>query len=318
MINKFINWIKKDRSYKAPRPPSWANHLSIKLFVILFYIGLICYGILIATESMEGNYLTIFFATTIIGFIFWIYEKTIYKKYIDKNRFGILKRPSWLGATSGIFPLVMMIFIIRGFLYEAVIFPTPSMTPTILAGDIVLIKKFHYYLKFPIIDEILYENNLPQRGDIIAFKFPPNPQVIFGKRIVGLPGDLIKYSFRTKKININGYDVTQQLSGRYYFNYFKDPIELENLVESISQYNYPIIQRPGATIPPKDVPVGCKIQEFELSCQVPPQSYFVMGDNRDYSLDSRYWGFVPRTYIIGKPIFVITNTNQARFHHEIQ
>lgn len=164
---------------------------------------------------------------------------------------------------------IVMALIIKTFLIQAFKIPSGSMIPTLKIGDHILVNKFVYGTKLPFTDRIIIPFGKPERNDIIVFKFPEDEKKDFIKRVVGLPGDLIE--IRNKSVYING----------------------KLLEESYAAHNDPIVY-----------PAGIQPRDNFGPVVVPADSYFVMGDNRDFSLDSRYWGFVKLNKIKGKA-FVI-------------
>ncbi len=285
--------------------------------VISFYIFLIAYFTGGAYKLWDFTFTKFFFFTLCFSSFFWFFEKLYFKKYLKKNKLGFYIRPSWLGASSGIFPVVLIIFIVRGFMYEVFLFPTESMAPAILPGDMVLVDKTHYFIREPVSEFILYKNNLPKRGDNIAFRFPLYPKVLFGKRVIGIPGDNIEYNFSTKILKINSYEIVKKASGTIAYKYSSPPQILNKFTIETSTNQFVIIENPNNQQKPKFKFPNCTSTEEALKCTIPPRHYFVMGDNRDYSFDSRFFGLINEESIIGKPTLVITNTKENRNMHKI-
>ena len=176
--------------------------------------------------------------------------------------------------TEALLIAVVLALFIRTFLVQAFKIPSGSMIPTLAIGDHILVNKFIYGTKVPFTDTVFIPLKAPQRGDIIVFKYPEDEKKDFIKRVVGLPGDTLEV--RNKIVYINGVP----------------------LKESYASFSDPAVIPPGAQ--PRDN-VGPVI--------IPEESYFMMGDNRDHSLDSRYWGFVKLNKIKGKAFMIYWSWN---------
>jgi signal peptidase I len=223
-----------------------------------------------------------------------------------KNR--ILAQPWWLDWTAGLFPVIIAVFFLRSFLFEPFKIPSGSMIPTLLIGDLILVNKFHYGVRLPVLNTKITEGTPPQRGDVMVFRYPPKPSLDYIKRVVGVPGDEVAYL--NKRLTINGKAVTTVALPEFFdedvMRYFKQ------YQESLGEKKHGILNdddRP-AFVPGADDFVfkqNCNYTVEGVVCKVPAGHYFMMGDNRDNSLDSRYWGFVPDKNIVGKAFFVWMN-----------
>ena len=184
-----------------------------------------------------------------------------------------------------LFPVFVIVLVVRGFLVEPFQIPSGSMLSTLEAGDYILVNKFSYGLRSPLGYYKLIDLGSPQRGDVIVFRYPENPKIDYIKRVVGLPGDKIAY--KDKIIYINDNPVKVKPLGRYE----KDPRYLE-LSEELGEVTHNILNVPGVNMgPPAEV-------------VVPEGHYFVLGDNRDNSRDSRFWGFVPDENLKGRAFMI--------------
>ncbi|MDD7804892.1 MAG: signal peptidase I [Endozoicomonas sp. (ex Botrylloides leachii)] len=214
-----------------------------------------------------------------------------YKDSVDDNavdsevvkRLG--KESSIVETSRSIFPVLALVLVLRSFLFEPFQIPSGSMIPTLQVGDFILVNKYEYGLRLPVLGTKILAVHEPQRGDVMVFKEPMNPSINFIKRVIGLPGDVIAY--RNKTLTINGKPVPRtfvaQMEGDNYLYRLYD--------EKIGNDTHQI-----QTLPNR--------MGREGQWVVPKGSYFVMGDNRDLSNDSRYWGFVPEKDILGKAVYI--------------
>ncbi len=188
------------------------------------------------------------------------------------------------------FPVIFIVLLLRSFLVEPFRIPSGSMMPTLLIGDFILVNKFAYGVRLPVLHNKLIEIGEPKRGDIVVFRFPNDPTVDYIKRVIGLPGDRIGYF--NKKITINGEPVKQTPLGEYRgVGKGESMTGAILLSEDLDPVTHDILIRDGQP--------GRQGEYI-----VPPGHYFVMGDNRDNSNDSRYWGFVPEGNLVGKAFFI--------------
>ncbi|MCX7097669.1 MAG: signal peptidase I [Methylococcales bacterium] len=188
------------------------------------------------------------------------------------------------------FPVVLVVLLLRSFIAEPFRIPSGSMMPTLLVGDFILVNKFTYGIRLPVINKKIIEMGAPERGDIVVFRYPKDPTVDYIKRIVGLPGDKIMYS--NKQLTVNGIPVKEVSMGRYQgLGQGEDMTGAEEFLEDLTGVEHSILIRNGAP-------------SVEFVHVVPEGSYFAMGDNRDNSNDSRYWGYVPEANLVGKAFFI--------------
>ena len=220
----------------------------------------------------------------------------------------LLMQPWWLDWTAGLFPVIVTVFLLRSFLVEPFKIPSGSMIPTLLVGDLILVNKFHYGIRLPVINTRITEGNKPQRGDVMVFRYPPKPSLDYIKRVVGVPGDEVAYL--NKRLTINGKAVSTAAIPEFFdedsMRYFKQ------FEETLGPKPHRLLnddERPAFVPGVEEFPnkQNCRYSVEGVVCRVPEGHYFMMGDNRDNSLDSRYWGFVPDRNIVGKAFFVWMN-----------
>ncbi|APX93558.1 signal peptidase I [Halomonas sp. 1513] len=204
----------------------------------------------------------------------------------EASRRKLAREPWPVDYSRSFFPVLLVVLVLRSFVVEPFQIPSGSMRPTLEVGDFILVNKFTYGLRLPVIHTRLVEMNEPERGDVMVFRFPQEPSINFIKRVVGLPGDSIRYE--GKQLYVNGERVPNSLLET-------DPSEQpgeELLEELLGAQAHQIYNNPRDP--------GPQMRELE----VPEGHYFTMGDNRDHSNDSRYWGFVPEENIVGQAFAV--------------
>lgn len=225
----------------------------------------------------------------------------------------ILKQPTWIEYSGSFFPVIALVFVLRSFLYEPFKIPSSSMVPTLVIGDLILVNKYTYGIRLPIINKKIIEINNPQRGDVMVFKYPKDPSLDYIKRVIGVPGDKIVY--KNKRLTVNGKEVSYEPLPDYldeeHLSYSKQ------FLEKLPGATHRILndeRAPAYVQNPDPFPLHelCSYNLEGYACTVPSGHYFMMGDNRDNSLDSRYWGFVPDQNIVGKAFFVWMNLGDFR------
>ncbi|KAA0019151.1 signal peptidase I [Salinicola corii] len=196
------------------------------------------------------------------------------------------KDPWPVDYARSFFPVLLIVLVLRSFVIEPFQIPSGSMRPTLEVGDFILVNKFSYGLRLPVINTEIADVGEPKRGDVMVFRFPQDPSVNFIKRVIGLPGDRIRYE--NKQLYVNGKPVPKSMTD-------PDPAEApgeELFEEHLGDVDHRIFNNPQSP--------GPQMREIV----VPDHEYFMMGDNRDHSNDSRYWGFVPEKNIVGKAFAV--------------
>jgi signal peptidase I len=301
--------------------------------VLLVYLGGWFFG------RWTGNFSLLLFILTMVTLVYWLAERFHFKPQREKAaaqlelndaarraelaKMGIAKvdgdvaqargkllmQPWWLDWTAGLFPVILVVFLLRSFLFEPFKIPSGSMIPTLLVGDLILVNKFHYGVRLPVINQKIIDNNPVKRGDVMVFRYPVDPRLDYIKRVVGLPGDQLAYI--NQSLSINGEPVRTVPLGDFY-----DEESLRyapQFSEKLGEVEHRILvdpKRPSYTGPdPKRFPLveNCRYVAEGVTCTIPPGHYFLMGDNRDNSQDSRFWGFVPDRNIVGKAFFVWMN-----------
>lgn len=230
------------------------------------------------------------------------------KKWRDLEHFRSVQK-RWSVWAIGI---VLAIIATRLFMIEPFRVPSGAMIPTLAVGDFILVSKSSYGIRLPFTHQNIIETGKPQRGDVAVFRYPIDPSIDYVKRVIGLPGDYIVY--KNKRLSINGQELGYKLEGEYPYSRLGERIPPKRYHENIGTHSHGILlfedepsirmEALSNSYPDRK---NCTYSAEEFSCTVPSGNYFVMGDNRDDSNDSRYWGFVPEQNLIGKVIFIWMN-----------
>ena len=307
----------------------------ITAVVLAVFVG---YGASWYFGLVDGNFSLLLFLAALVTGIYWLAERFYFlpqryqavaaleaatvKRHAELAEKGITKvdtdinetktrlimQPWWLDWTAGLFPVIIVVFLLRSFLFEPFKIPSGSMIPTLLINDLILVNKFHYGVRLPVINLKVLDNNSPQRGDVMVFRYPPKPSLDYIKRVVGLPGDEVAYL--NKKLTINGTPLSKTALPDFFD---EDTLRYsKQFEETTGSKKYHLLNdddRPAFIPGTEDFPdkQNCRYSSEGVVCKVPKGHYFMMGDNRDNSLDSRYWGFVPEKNIVGKAFFVWMN-----------
>ncbi|MDO9403306.1 MAG: signal peptidase I [Polaromonas sp.] len=308
---------------------------SLTAVVLAAFVG---YGAAWYFGVVEGNFSLLLFLATVVTGVYWLAERFYFLPQrrravatleqnaaarhaeltqrgiarVDDNtqeaRARLIMQPWWLDWTAGLFPVILVVFLLRSFLFEPFKIPSGSMIPTLLVNDLILVNKFHYGVRLPVINTKVLDNNSPERGDVMVFRYPPKPSLDYIKRVVGIPGDEVAYL--NKKLTVNGKPVPKQALPDFFdedmMRYAKQ------FEETAGAKKYRLLNdddRPSFIAGVEDFPFrdNCRYSSEGVVCKVPEGHYFMMGDNRDNSLDSRYWGFVPEKNIVGKAFYIWMN-----------
>jgi len=241
--------------------------------------------------------LILFVALVVTGGIWlldrlWLAGRRRQRKQVESGGQPVahVRDPLIIEYAKAFFPVILIVFVLRSFVAEPFRIPSGSMLPTLNIGDFILVNKFSYGLRLPVVNVKVLELGDPERGDIMVFRFPHDPSMHFVKRVVGLPGDTVET--RGGELYINGKLMKQTPDGEYEFrNGFKRNVRLNKVIEDLDGVEHNILLDPSR-------------RSQDIRRVVPEGHYFVMGDNRNYSNDSRYWGFVPDRNVVGRAFFI--------------
>jgi len=238
---------------------------------------------------MDIDFSTYLLAGTVASGLIWggylLMLKLEGKPYVEKNEPWIVE------YARSFFPVLILVLLLRSFLAEPFRIPSGSMMPTLLVGDFILVNKFAYGIRLPVINKKIIAIDEPKRGDIVVFRYPKDPSVDYIKRVIGLPGDKVSYD-DNKQLTVNDKPVRQVSKGLYQgLGAGQEMTGAERLQEDLTGIEHNILIR-------HDAPTGA----FDYI--VPEGQFFMMGDNRDNSNDSRYWGTVPEENLVGRAFLI--------------
>jgi signal peptidase I len=255
------------------------------------------------------NFALILFVLVCFTGVLWAIDRF----WARKRRVDGAPDPIWVEYGASFFPVIIAVFLLRSFLFEPFKIPSGSMLPTLLIGDFILVNKYTYGIRLPVINKKIIDLNSPQRGDVMVFRYPVDTSLDYIKRVVGVPGDVVSY--QNKRLTVNGNELVQDKQPDYFDkdrSYYTprfvekgDRLSHEILIETEAPSFVPQVGR----FPYREL---CQYNATGFECTVPAGHYFMMGDNRDNSQDSRYWGFVPDENIVGKAFFIWFNFSDLK------
>jgi len=238
-------------------------------------------------------------ATAVTGLL-WLADVLLFARLRGQPETSPAKaEPLVIEYSRAFFPVLLAVLVLRAFMFEPFRIPSGSMMPSLLVGDFILVNKFSYGLRLPVTHQRITSGNLPVRGDVIVFRYPKDESQDYIKRVIGLPGDRVSYYNRRLSINGKPLETTpdQIYQGLGDLNQMpgasgcdRPGADCQVFIESFGDNEFTVMTNPAS------------IYSADGEVIVPQGHYFVMGDNRDHSNDSRFWGFVPEKNLVGKAI----------------
>lgn len=255
---------------------------------------------------MDFDFNLILVPATLFFIAVWLLDKFVFKQRATKGRGNENFIITW---AYDFWPVLAVVMVLRSFLYEPFNIPSDSMVPTLETGDFILVNKFEYGVRLPIINSKIIDVGSPERGEVAVFRYPPQPSISYIKRIVGLPGDHIVYDHG--QLSINGEKVTKT---PIQFSREKDNLDTPTSIyhqETLGAHTFTMRELEGVNVA-RQAPFLNYVDNGKYSAEnglywevkVPEGHYFAMGDNRDQSADSRFWGFVPEQNLTGRAFYI--------------
>lgn len=270
---------------------------------------------------MDFDIALVLVVLSFVSGVIWLMDKVIWEKerqikqqvkiaslgkeISEQERDAVLADPIIIDYAKSLFPVFFIVLILRSFIFEPFRIPSQSMMPNLWVGDFILVNKFSYGVRLPVLNTEIIDSGKPENGDVAVFRYPVNPAINFIKRVVGVPGDHVIY--KNKLLYINGKPMIQKDLGIYKGEgsgqkmtgaSLKSEILMGATHDFLIEVNKPELSHMYA-------PEFYKNGTIDLI--VPEGQYFVMGDNRDGSHDSRFWGFVPEANLVGKAFMIWFN-----------
>lgn len=252
--------------------------------------------------NIKLDFALILVVLTAVTGVIWAIDHLLFAKARSARHGEAAKEPLLVEYSRSFFPVIFIVLIIRSFIAEPFRIPSSSMMPSLLIGDFILVNKFSYGIRIPVLNKEVIAVGKPKRGDVVVFKYPgkfpgdPAAGTDYIKRVIGVPGDTVRYV--DKVVYINGERVEQVPIGRYEgLGQGEHMTGALRSVEKLPGREHEILQNPFSMAPP---PMGD-------TWTVPEGGYLVLGDNRDNSEDSRYWGMVPEANLVGRAFFIWMN-----------
>lgn len=286
--------------------------------------GLMAFG-------LEWSFTAVLLVFTVFTGVVWVWAKLVRRRlptqeatWQDSNHFR--------DYMAGFFPIIAVVFVLRTFIAEPFQIPSSSMRPGLVKGDFILVNKFSYGVRVPVLNNVLLPTGKVQRGDVAVFNYPLDPKVNYIKRIVGVPGDVVEY--KDKILTVNGKPEKDTAAGEYI--YYDDNLpdvqnEAQRFHAGFEGREFDVLKKDSNSpvdpatfnhyrqeITDKNLPdhllQHCQYAEdgSAFRCTVPEGQYFAMGDNRDSSADSRYWGFVDDKLMVGKAFVIWLNLGDMK------
>jgi len=328
------DWFLRPRRRLAALPAAAVDPAPLRLLYAIFPL-LVIAGAVRLFRSERLDFSLVLVIVSVVGGLIWALDawwlrgRRAANAMVNGQNPAAVPEPGVVDYARSMVPVVVVVLLLRSFLFEPFRIPTDSMMPTLQAGDFILVNKYHYGLRLPVLNKLFLKVNEPQRGDVIVFRYPPDPAINYIKRVVGLPGDRIKVV--GDLIYVNDVPLKQGEPQRYSDGCYENMRLTEVQTGTHRHQTLSCLSPrplPGAVLPScnrridrgyvcdEGIPVSVAsgildANDFE-EVTVPAGNYMVIGDNRDNSSDSRVWGFVPEANLVGSARRIWFNIDLAR------
>src|SRR3569833_2972728 len=328
------DWFIRPRRQVAASPqPPVDPPLMKTLYMLLPLFILAAVVRLLLAERLDFS--AVLFGITAITGIAWFLDIVALRPLRNRSARAagkdpaVIPEPGTVDYARSCFPVALVVLVLRSFIFEPFRIPSDSMMPTLLDGDFIIVNKYAYGLRLPVLNRKIVPVGEPQRGDVVVFRYPRDPSVNYIKRLVGLPGDHVEV--RSDRITINGQPVPFKIIAPYNDGCY---INMQLAEEHLGNHVHQSMLCPVPLFPSPVTPPGCNRSESRgyycggengagadalagdegpiFDTTVPPGSYFMMGDNRDNSEDGRVWGFVPEANLVGRATRIRFNWDPQR------
>lgn len=325
------DWVVRPRrhiaaaAHPAPDPPL----MKLLYTVLPVLIGAAVLRLLVA-ERLDFS-VVLLSITFVTGVVWWL-DTAVFRRHREAaaeaagKELHTIPEPGTVDYARSFFPVALIVLVLRSFVFEPFRIPSDSMMPTLLDGDFIIVNKYAYGLRLPVLHDKIVEVSEPKRGDVVVFRYPRDPSINYIKRLVGLPGDHVEV--RDDRLYINGEAVPFTVSGDYSDGcYMHMNLAVEKLGEHEHQVlscPYPIDRSPEPPLPAcsrkgvqgyvcaENPSFMGMLMDGSVSKDVPQGMYLMVGDNRDNSDDGRFWGFVPEDHLVGKATRIWFNWDLQR------
>ncbi len=325
-------WCALDSWFLHPRRVLAGAREPALVTVAYYALPIVCVAViwrLLTAQTLDFS--VVLFGISLVTGVIWALDALFFRKRraaaaaAAGRNVADLPEPGTIDYARSFFPVAVLVLVVRGFLFEPFRIPSDSMMPTLLAGDFIVVSKYSYGLRWPVLNRKFVDVSEPQRGDVIVFRYPPDPRINYIKRLVGLPGDRVQVI--SDRLIINGAEVPFQETGVYDDGCYTN---LRTATEKLGEHEHRVLFCPSPDGLSRSLAPGCNrdLPDGHWSCEntaifgnrdrgdidtvVPAGHYLMIGDNRDNSEDGRFWGFVPEANLVGKATRVWFNFDTGR------
>jgi signal peptidase I len=319
LIGVVDDWFLRPRRQLAVAPQIARDPPFITAVYYALPVLIIC-GVFALLSAEDLDFSAVLLVIALVTGLVWVVDVALFRRFRQNaaramgKTLADIPEPGTVDYARSFFPVALAVLVLRAFIFEPFRIPSDSMMPTLVDGDFIIVNKFAYGLRLPVINRKVVPIGEPQRGDVVVFRWPPDPRINYIKRLVGLPGDHIQV--KDDKLIVNGQPVTTTDLGQYNDGCYEG---MHLAGEQLGKHHHQVLFCPtpgdiqSEPLPTcnRNPPVSyvCVAQQIPGQPDrndtpspliVPPGHYLMIGDNRDNSADSRVWGYVPEANLVGK------------------